>query len=41
MKVTFLKCLILMFFSVLNVNNVKVDLKVNVKMATLSQKFVL
>ena len=34
MKGTFLKCQILMFFSVL-------DLMVNVKMATLSAKFVL
>ena len=36
MKVTFLKSLILIFFLFWNVNNVKVDLMVNVKMATLS-----
>ena len=41
MKATFLKCQILMFFSVLECKNVKVDLMVNVKMATLSAKFVL
>ena len=35
MKVTFLKCQILMFFLLWNVKNVKVDLMVNVKMATL------
>ena len=35
MKVTFLKCQILMgFFLFWNVKNVKVDLMVNVKMAT-------
>ena len=38
MKVIFLKCQILMFW---NVKNVKVDLMVNLKMATLSAKFVL
>ena len=36
MKATFLKCQILMFFLFWNVKNVKVDLMVNVKMATLS-----
>ena len=36
MKVTFLKC-----HSVLECKNVNVDLMVNVKMATLSAKFVL
>ena len=42
MKVTFLKCQILMFFSVLECKkNVNADLMVNVKMATLSAKFVL
>ena len=41
MKVTFLKCQILMFFLFWNVKDVKVDLMVNVKMATLSAKFVL
>ena len=42
MKATFLKCQILMgFFLFWNVKNVKVDLMVNVKMATLSAKFVL
>ena len=42
MKVTFLKCQILRrFFLFWNVKNVKVDLMVNVKMATLSAKFVL
>ena len=41
MKATFLKCQILMFFSVLKCKKVKVDLMVNVKMATLSAKFVL
>ena len=42
MKATFLKCQILMFFSVLECKkNVIVDLMVNVKMATLSAKFVL
>ena len=41
MKVTFLKCQILMFFFLLwNVKYVKEDLMVNVKMATLSAKFV-
>ena len=40
-KVTFLKCQILMFFSVFECKKVKVDLMVNVKMATLSAKFVL
>ena len=36
-KATFLKCQILMvFFLFWNVKNVKVDLMVNVKMATLS-----
>ena len=38
MKVTFLKCQILMFFLSWNVKNVKVDLMVNVKMARLSAK---
>ena len=38
MKVTFLKCQILIFW---NVKHVKVDLMVNVKMAILSAKFVL
>ena len=37
MKVTFLKCQILLFFLFWNVKKVKVDLMVNVKMA----KFVL
>ena len=41
MKVIFLKCQILMFFLFWNVKNVKVDLLVNVKMATFSAKFVL
>ena len=42
MKVTFLKCQILMFFFLFwNVKNVKVDLMVKVKMATLNAKFVL
>ena len=41
MKVTFLKCQILMVFLFWNVKNVKVDLMVNAKMATLSAKFVL
>ena len=41
MKVTFLKCQILMIFLFWNVKNLKVDLMVNVKMATLSAKFVL
>ena len=41
MRVTFLKCQILMFCSVLECKNVEVDLMVNVKMATLSAKFVL
>ena len=41
MKVTFLKCQILMVFSVLECKKRKVDLMVNVKMATLSAKFVL
>ena len=41
MTVTFLKYQILMFFLFWNVKNVKVDLMVNVKMATLSAKFVL
>ena len=41
MKATFLKCQILMFFLFWDVKNVKVDLMVNVKMATLSAKFVL
>ena len=41
MKVIFLKCQILMFFLFWNVNNEKVYLMVNVKMATLSAKFVL
>ena len=41
-KVIFLKCQILMcVFSVLKCKKVKVDLMVNVKMATLSAKFVL
>ena len=40
-KVTFLKCQILMFFLFWNVKNVKVDLMVNVNMATLSAKCVL
>ena len=34
MKVTFLKCQILMLFSVLECKNVKVDLMLNVKKAT-------
>ena len=34
MKVIFLKCQILMLFLFWNVKNVKVDLMVNVKMAT-------
>ena len=39
MKVTFLKCQILMFFSVLECKkNVKVDLMVNVKMAICTVK---
>ena len=41
MKATFLKCRILMSFLFGNVKNVKVDLMVNEKMATLSAKFVL
>ena len=41
MKVTFLNCQSLMFFLFWNVKNVKVDLMVNVKMATLSAEFVL
>ena len=41
MKVTFLKCKSLKFFLFWNVKNIKVDLMVNVKMATLSAKFVL
>ena len=42
MKVPFLKCQILMgFFLFRNVKNGKVDLMVNIKMATLSAKFVL
>ena len=41
MKVSFLKCQILMFFLFWNVKNVKVDFIVNVKMATLSAKLVL
>ena len=41
MKVTFLKCQILMFFLFWNVKNVKEDVTVNVKLATLSTKFVL
>ena len=41
MMVIFLKCMISMFFSLLECKNVKVDLMVNVKMATLSAKFVL
>ena len=41
MKVSFLKCQILMFFLLLNVKNVKVGIMVNIKMATLSAKFVL
>ena len=40
MKATFLKCQILVIFLFWNVKNVKVDLMVNVKMATLSAKFV-
>ena len=40
MKVTFLKCQILMSFcSVLECKNVEVDLMVNVKLVTLSAKF--
>ena len=42
MKVMFQKCKILMvFFLFWNVKNVKIDLMVNVKMATLSAKCVL
>ena len=41
MKATFIKCQILMFFLFWNVKNVKKDLMLNVKMATLSAKFVL
>ena len=41
MKVIFLKCQILVFVFYWNVKNVKVNLMVNVKMATLSAKFVL
>ena len=42
MKVTFIKCQILMgFFLLWNEKNVKVDLMVNLKMAKLSAKFVL
>ena len=41
LKVTILKCQIMMFFLFWNVKNVKVDLMVNVKMASLSTKFVL
>ena len=40
-KVIFLKCQILLFFSLLECKNVKVDLIVNVKMTTLRAKFVL
>ena len=39
MKVTYLKWQILIFFLFWNVKNVKVDLMVNIKMATLSAKF--
>ena len=41
MKATFLKFQILIYFLFWNVKNVKVDIMVNVKMATLSAKFVL
>ena len=41
MKVTFLKCQILMFFLFWNVKDVKEDLIANVKMATLSAKIAL
>ena len=41
LKVIFLKCQILMFFLFWNVKNVKVDLMVNVKMATIGSKSVL
>ena len=41
LKATFLKCQILRFFLFWYVKNVKVDLMVNVKMASLSTKFVL
>ena len=41
MKVPFLKCQILMFFSVLKCKKLKSRSKVNVKMAPLSAKFVL
>ena len=41
MEVTFLKCQILMFFLLWNVKSVKVYLMVNVKVQTLSAKFVL
>ena len=41
MKAIFLKCQILMFFLFQNVKDVKVDLMVNVKMVTLSAKYVL
>ena len=40
MKATFLKCQILMFFSVLECKKRKSRSLVNVKMATLSTKFV-
>ena len=41
MKILFLKCQILMFSSLLECKKRKVDLMANVKMATLSAKFVL
>ena len=40
-KVIFLKCQILMFFSLLECKNVNADLMVNINMATLSATFVL
>ena len=40
-KVIFLKCQILTFFLLWNVKNVKLDLMISVKMATLSAQFVL
>ena len=41
LKVSFLKCQVLMFFCFGYVKNVKIDLMVNVKTATFSAKFVL
>ena len=41
MKVIFLKCQILIFFLFWNVQDVKVDIMVNVKMATFNAKLVL